>query len=186
MAMPLALDRIYTADEVRALPHDGNCYELVWGQLLVTPPPRPLHQLVVERLGAALSTYCERERVGKSWHTAADISWSADTLVQPDVFIVSRSEAATLDWRRMKTLLLAVEVLSPWTVRQDRFQKRKLYQTQSVGVIWIVDADDRSVEIWTPEAAFPVRETERLTWRPDGASGPFSITLAELFAPIES
>lgn len=184
MAMPLALDRIYTADEVRALPDDGNRYELVWGELLVTPPPRPLHQLVVERLGAALSAYCDRERIGKSWHTPADISWSDDTLVQPDVFIVSRGEAATLDWRRMKTLFLAVEVLSPRTVKQDRFQKRKLYQSQGVGVIWIVDADDRTVEIWTPDAAFPVRETERLTWHPRGATAPLVIQLSEIFAPI--
>jgi Uma2 family endonuclease len=185
MAMPLAPDRIYTVDEVQALPNDGNRYELVWGELLVTPPPRPLHQLVVERLGAALSEYCERERVGKSWHTPAEISWSDDTLVQPDVFIVARGEAATLDWRRMKTLLLVAEVLSPRTVKQDRFQKRKLYQSQGVGVVWIVDADDRSVQSWAREAAFPVLEIERLTWHPEGASAPFSITLAELFAPIE-
>lgn len=186
MAMPLALDRVYTVDEVQALPDDGNRYELVWGQLLVSPSPRALHELVVGRLGLALEQYCERERVAKAWHAIADISWGPDTLVQPDLFVVPRADAATLDWRRMKTLLLVVEVLSPRTVNQDRFLKRKLYQTQGVGVIWIVDADEQSVQVWTGEATFPVLERERLTWHPTGATAPFTITLAELFAPIET
>ena len=58
----------------------------------------------------------------------ADISWGPDILVQPDLFVVDRTEARTLDWTRMQTLLLAVEVLSPSTARYDRFTKRRLYQ----------------------------------------------------------
>jgi Uma2 family endonuclease len=105
--------------------------------------------------------------------------------VQPDLFVVPRAEAATLDWARMRTLLLVAEVLSPSTARQDREQKRRLYQEHGVGVLWIVDADARRVEVWTPEARFPTVETERLAWRPDAAAEPLVvIELAELFAAL--
>ena len=64
----------------------------------------------------------------------ADISWSDDTLVQPDLFVADLVEARTMDWARMKTLLLVVEVLSPGTARYDRFTKRRLYQEVNVPV----------------------------------------------------
>ena len=58
----------------------------------------------------------------------ADISWSDDTLVQPDVLVADLEEVRTLDWAKVKTLLLVIEVLSPSTARYDRFTKRRLYQ----------------------------------------------------------
>jgi hypothetical protein len=47
-----------------------------------------------------------------------------------------------------------------------------------------VDCDARQVEIWTPEATFPVVERERLEWRPDPAAPPLRISVPELFRPI--
>jgi Uma2 family endonuclease len=47
--MPLAHD-FYTADMVRAMPDDGNRYEVVWGELFVTPSPVKQHQRIVRRL----------------------------------------------------------------------------------------------------------------------------------------
>src|SRR5439155_3899174 len=137
MAMPAPL--YYTAEMVLALPDDGNRYETVHGELLVTPSPRALHQLALERVVLALAEYLRREPVGALWFAPADISWSPDTLVQPDCFVVPLDEARTLDWARMKTLLLAVEVLSPSTARADRFTKRRLYQEQRIPTYWIVD-----------------------------------------------
>src|SRR5207244_5580187 len=78
----------YTADMVRAMPDDGNRYEVVYGELLVTPAPRPWHQVVVQRLIVALAGYLEREPLGLVLSSPADISWGPDVLVQPDVFVV--------------------------------------------------------------------------------------------------
>ena len=61
MAMP-ATPLLWTAEMVRALPEDGNRYEVVHGELLVSPAPRPWHQEVVWRLMRALHDYLERER----------------------------------------------------------------------------------------------------------------------------
>jgi Uma2 family endonuclease len=110
----------YTADLVRALPDDGQRYEVVHGELLVTPAPRAWHQEVVQRIGRVLEDYTRLTGVGHVFRAPADISWSDDTLVQPDVCVVPVEDARTLDWARMKTLLLAVEVLSPSTTRADQ------------------------------------------------------------------
>jgi Uma2 family endonuclease len=174
----------YTADLVRALPDDGRRYEVVHGELLVTPAPRAWHQEIVTRLLVALRDYLTRHPAGHVLPSPADISWSNDTLVQPDVFVVALEEARTLDWRQMKTLLLAIEVLSPSTTRADRFTKRRLYQEVGVPTYWIVDPDRRCVEVWTPEATFPAVEWEAATWHPAGADQPLTARLEELFRAV--
>jgi Uma2 family endonuclease len=174
----------YTAEMVLALPNDGNRYETVYGELLVTPAPRAWHQLVLQRLILTLNEYLDREPVGALWFAPADISWGPDTLVQPDCFVVPVEEARTLDWARMKTLLLAVEVLSPSSARADRFSKRRLYQEQRIPAYWIVDSDQHAVEVWTPEASFPSVEREELHWRAAGAATPCVLRLPSLFRPL--
>ena len=182
--MGMAAPTYYTADMVRRLPDDGNRYEVVYGELLVTPSPRMLHQLAVQRLAMALGEYLLRHRVGQVLTAPADISWTEDVLVQPDVFVVDIEEARTLDWTRMRHLLLAVEVLSPSSTRADRFTKRRLYQAVGVPAYWVVDVDARTVEVWTGSAIHPAVERERVTWQPAGAGMPFVLELSELFRPI--
>jgi Uma2 family endonuclease len=174
----------YTADMVRALPDDGNRYEVVYGELLVTPAPRPWHQLLVHRLGVALALYLRDQPVGVVLSSPADISWGPDVLVQPDVFVVPTGEARTLTWSRMRTLLLVAEVLSPSSLEGDRFLKRLRYREAGVPLYWVVDGDKRSVEVWTPRDDFPAVEREQLVWAPAGADAPFTLGLEELFQPI--
>src|SRR5947207_2279650 len=66
----------------------------------------------------------------------------------------------------------------------DRFTKRRLYQERSVPTYLVVDGDARQVEVWTPEAEFPVLERERLMWLPTGAERTFTLELNELFRAI--
>ena len=185
MGMPaVQLPEFWTADMVRALPDDGCRHETVHGELLVSPSARVWHHVVVHRLTRMLDDFLRREPVGMVLDQASDISWGADTLVQPDIFVAPIEELATLDWANVRGLLLVVEVLSPSSVRSDRFAKRRLYQEVGIPLYWIVDADAHHVECWMPHAITPTIERERLTWHPSGASAPCSIALASLFAPL--
>jgi len=182
--MGMAAPNYYTADMVRALPDDGNRYEVVFGELLVTPAPRPWHQVLVTRLAAALDAYLRVEPVGVPLVSPADISWGIGILVQPDLFVLPLEDARTGQWPAMRHLLLAVEVLSPSSTRADRFTKRRLYQEQRVPVYWAVDGDERWVEVWVPDAELPIVERERLAWHPQPAARPFALELEELFRAI--
>ena len=174
----------WTAEMVRALPEDGNRYEVVYGELLVTPSPRMWHEFIVQRLIESIGVYLRHEPVGFVLGSRGDISWSPDTLVQPDVFVMRPDEARTLKWTRIRNLLLIAEVLSPSSATTDRFLKRRRYQEARVPLYWIVDGDERQVEVWTPDDLFPRIERDRLTWQPGGGAGSFSLSLQELFRPI--
>jgi Uma2 family endonuclease len=182
--MGMAAPVYYTADMVRAMPEDGNRYEVVHGELLVTPAPRPWHQVVLDRLRFELSLYLRDHVVGYLVSSPADISWGPDILVQPDLFVVPMDEIRTLDWTKMKNLLLTVEVLSPSSKRADRFTKRRLYQEVGIPLYWIVDADEKLVEQWTPTIQFPVVHRDGVIWSSAGAEPPFGLDLATLFRPL--
>ena len=170
--MGMAAPIYWTADMVRQLPDDGNRYEVVYGELLVTPAPRLNHQLLVSRLAVAIAKYLEHGPVGVMLTSPADISWGQDVLVQPDVFVVPLDEARTGDWSKLRSLLVAAEVLSPSTARADRFTKRRRYQEAGVRLYWIVDGDEQRVEVWTPDAEFPTIERQRLVWHPASTPRP--------------
>ena len=182
--MGMAAPIYWTAEMVRALPDDGNRYEVVYGELLVTPAPRAWHEVVQMRLALALGNYLSQEAVGIVLGSRADISWDEDVLVQPDIFVVPMHQARSLDWKQYRDLLLIAEVLSPSSARSDRFLKRRRYQEAGIPLYWIVDGDAHQVEVWTPEIHFPTIERERLVWHPTGATQPFTLELAELFRPI--
>ncbi len=174
----------YTTDMVRALPDDGKRYETFHVELLVTQAPTAWHQEVLQRLNRRLVDSLAESGVGHLFVSPADISWSHDTLVQPDLFVVDLEEARTMDWTEMQTLLLVIEVLSPTTARYDRFTKRRLYQEVDVPTYWIVDPDTRSVEVWTPRDELPQIERERVVWHLQGVDEPLAVELDELFQPL--
>ena len=182
--MGMAAPLYFTADMVRDMPDDGNRYEVVYGELLVTPAPRPWHQILLSRLTLALGNYVSEQPVGVLLSSPADISWGPDVLVQPDLFVAATDEVRTLTWTRVRTLLLVAEVLSPSTARADRFLKRLRYREARVPLYWVVDGDERTVEVWTRIDDFPAIERERLLWAPAGATRPLELTLEELFRPI--
>lgn len=169
---------------VRALPEDRNKYEVVYGELLVSPGPRELHNRVLMRLSAAVFVYIKQEPVGAVYGCTSDISWRPDTLVQPDLLVADLEQARTGTWAAMQRLLLAVEILSPSSIRADRYVKRALYQRFGVETYWIVDADEQLIEIWTPDATFPVTVDGTLRWKPVGATTELTIDVAELFSPL--
>ena len=75
---------------VDALEDDGQRYELIDGELFVTPSPVDLHQLVVGELHARLRDYLRAYRVGKPMVSPSDVRRGDRTRnrVQPDVFVV--------------------------------------------------------------------------------------------------
>jgi Uma2 family endonuclease len=182
--MGMAAPLYYSAEMVRTLPDDGNRYETVHGELLVTPAPRAWHQEVAARIFVEMRVYVGRYGCGHAFQSPADISWAPDVLVQPDLFVVDREQARSMDWSRMQNLLFTIEVLSPTTARYDRHTKRRLYQEVGIPFYWIVDPDEKLVEVWTPESLLSTVERERVKWKPEGVEEEFVLDLEELFKPI--
>ena len=169
---------------VRALPDDGNRYEVVDGELLVAPAPSVRHQRAVGMIYFDLTTYARATGAGETFYSPAVISTREDRLVQPDLFVVSRTLGRVKQWPDVTHLLLAVEVLSPSTARADRLVKRRLY-AEIADEYWIVDLDARLIERWRPGDARPEIITDRLVWQPADAE-PFEFDLPQYFAKVNA
>ena len=101
MAMPAPVRRRWTLREVRALidesPIVSPRYELVDGELLVTPSPVGPHQLAVGELQAELREWLKTNPVGRALTSPFDVELEPETIVWPDVFVISPEEAKRLE-----------------------------------------------------------------------------------------
>jgi Uma2 family endonuclease len=186
MGMPQAAHD-WTVERVLALPNDGNRYEVVDGELLVSPAPSLRHQDVVLALILRLQPFVTSSALGHLSIAPADIELDDRTLVQPDVFVFRMpGNARPESWKDVRDILLAVEVISPRTARADRQVKRRRYQRYGVPEYWIVDAPARLVERWRPDDLRPEVLTDSLEWRPTGeADGALLvIDLHEFFREV--
>lgn len=187
MAIAAADREHWTAADWQALPDDGNRYEIIDGELFVTSAPIRLHQGAIGRLFLRIAPYVESHAVGDAAMSPADIEFSNDTIVQPDLFVAPLVNGKPpRNWSDIESLILAVEVLSPGTACVDRTRKRALYQREGVAEYWIVDVDARLVERWRPEDTRPEILTERLEWQPDPAEPPLVLELAAFFAAVHN
>ena len=182
MGMPQTETR-WTAELVRALPDDGKRYELVSGELVVTPAPAPLHQRLVTAMIHQMDAYLRRTGVGRLLTSPADMAFGEDEILQPDLFVLPASLRPQFStWSEVTSLLLAVEILSPSTARYDRIVKRRRYQRAGTPEYWIVDPDARVIERWRPNDERPEVASEILEWRPVPDTPALLLDLPALFA----
>ena len=138
-----------TIEELDRLPDDGNRYELIEGELLVSPAPRSKHQMVSTNLTSLLHHFAKSRSLGRVIHAAFDVTLGSRTRVQPDIVFIARDRLHLI---RETGLFgapdLAVEILSESTWRVDEGDKLELYQRAGVQEYWIADPDQRSVTVY--------------------------------------
>ena len=180
MLMDLATKR-WTVAERDRLPDDGNRYEVVRGELFVTPMPAPRHQIVVQRLFLRLHAFVEQCRLGCVFESGTDVIFSEEDVVVPDIAAYPvAAEALPQRWADAPKPILVVEVRSPTTWRRDAGAKRRLYVEREVPEYWIVNGEDLEVTIVRPDHD-DERVTGTLRWHPRGASEALEIDLGEVF-----
>ena len=175
---------VWTVADLEAIPDDGNRYEILHGELLVTPLPSTGHQRIAMRLSVLTVMWC---RAHNGWTVLAPggVHISETTWLEPDLAVYTVPESANLSWREMPPPLLVVEILSPSTRRRDRHRKRPTYLSHGVGEVWLVDQDTRSIERWTAASEFPETLRDGITWTPGGAPPPLVVSDAELFGACD-
>ena len=150
MAMPYP-ETEWTLEMVHALPDDGNRYELLDGDLLVTPAPSWDHQWVLRSLCRVIEGYVATIDTLEFLFAPAAVTFSLRRELQPDLFVfpVAPGQHATR-FEDVGHLVVAVEILSPSTARIDRYRKRTVYQEERVDEYWIVDPSAPMIERWRP------------------------------------
>lgn len=171
--------KIWTLDELHSLPDDGNKYELVRGELFVTPPPTEEHETILARLTLLLVPFVSANDLGLVYHPRAVLRFKGSE-VEPDLMVRQPQSNRRADWDTAPTPILVVEVLSDSTRRRDRTEKKDLYLDAGVPEYWILDAGRRTITLMRP--GMPDRvEQERFVWQPRGTSSGLDIQLANVF-----
>ena len=136
------------------LPNDGKRYEILDGELSVTPAPGRMHQRAVLSLASALDGYVRAHALGEVNIAPFDVVLSDPTIVQPDILFVAADRSAAFSARGFEGApTLVVEVLSPGTAHIDRNRKRQLYARHGVPYYWIVDPEARTIDVHRMAAA---------------------------------
>jgi Uma2 family endonuclease len=173
----------FTYNDYLLLPEDRR-YEIIDGDLFMTPAPTPYHQLVSANLHSALRDVVLEHRLGRVLYAPCDVVLSPTDIVQPDILFVAAARLSIIGEKYISAAPdLVVEILSPSTAERDQDLKRKLYARFGVREFWIADPEKKTVEVFVDtaegfrrESLFGIGETLRSPLLPG-----LEIPLAEVF-----
>lgn len=145
MAMPEQTSRRpLTVEDLEGMPDDGNRYELLDGELLVSPSPSRWHQRAVVQLTSQLNVQCPEGMEVLSAPFA--VQPSRTTELQPDVLVAR--EADLTDKLLPVGPVLAVEVLSPSSLVTDFNRKKTAYERMGADSYWVIDPLDPKLTVF--------------------------------------
>jgi Uma2 family endonuclease len=169
--------KVWSLEELHSLPDDGNKYELIRGELFVTPAPTLQHETILARLTRILDPYVAAQRLGYVYHPRAVVRLRPGSEVEPDLFV---SHPGT-GYDHAPIPALVVEVHSPFTRRRDQEHKRRFY-LDDLGVpeYWMLDPERRSLTA-ARRGVEDTTTTTELAWFSPGAAEALSVDVAALF-----
>jgi Uma2 family endonuclease len=177
--MHMALDtRAWTRLDLDRLPDDGNKYEVLDGELFVTPAPSAVHQQIIAWLSARLTPFVVERGIGVVHQARSVMVDGPSRQVEPDLMVLPPGRFET--WEVSPIPILVVEVLSKATRRRDMEQKRRFYMERGVAEYWAVDREGRSVI--RIRRAGTETTTTHLNWMPEGTTVGLDVDIAAMFA----
>lgn len=128
---------------------DEQRYEIIDGELILSPAPSTRHQAISLELVLRMNAWVGERNLGQVFYAPVDVVLNDDEVVQPDILFIRRENAGIVGERAIHGAPdLAVEILSPSSVRLDRHRKRALYERAGVREFWLVDPANRVIEVF--------------------------------------
>ena len=156
MSTPMHIPKgtiVLTYEDYVLLPNDRNRYEILEGELTVTPAPSTKHQTASGNLFVLLAHYIKQRDLGKLFYAPIDLILESTSVLQPDLLFVSKDRQHIITERAIEGVPdLVIEILSRGTSRTDRVTKAQIYARYRVPAYWIVDPEQEVIEIYLPES----------------------------------
>ena len=144
-----AVEPRLTYPELRLMPDDGKRYELIDGEVFVTPSPNEKHQRVLSNLLVSIHHHVKAKGLGRVYVAPFDVVFGEKTALQPDLLFVSASRVGIIGPEYvLGPPDLVVEVLSPYRQSYDRVTKLEQYALYGVAQCGIVDPFAEGVDIY--------------------------------------
>jgi Uma2 family endonuclease len=179
--------RSFTYDDLQRMRETRDeRLELIEGEIIVTPSPSPLHQLVVHRLAVLLDRAIVESGLGLVLESPLDVFLAARNVFQPDLIVLLRDRIQLIGSAKVESApSLTVEVISPSTSAYDRVTKRDVYARFSVPEYWLVDPDAKTVTIYSDPQDGRYQAEQTVSDIAISATIPeLSADLKALFAPV--
>jgi Uma2 family endonuclease len=127
---------------------DHNRYEIIDGELQVTPAPAPEHQWLSGQFFGLLWTHVRQNHLGMVFCAPLDVMFTDFSVVEPDIVYITAEQVARIGRRGIEEApTLVIEILSPSTTARDRGIKRELYERQGVPHYWLAHPTRRTLEV---------------------------------------
>ncbi len=140
---------LLTYDDYLTLPNDGKRYELLEGELFMTPAPTTEHQQILLRLLRILDDFSIHNKTGTVFPAPTDVVLSMTDVVEPDIIYISKEREHIITKRNIIAAPdLVIEILSEGTETVDRTLKKALYEKYGVMEYWIIDPDQKVIELF--------------------------------------
>ena len=152
--MAARIEPLLTVADLDSCPDDNNRYELIDGELFVSRAPGIPHQRVLLNLEVALSNYLSRHPIGILVPGAGAIFSNHDAVIPDLVFVRNERWPEVVSNNKFTAGLdLVIEILSSGKENRDRdlLVKRQLYAKYGISEYWIVDRENRLVEVYKLE-----------------------------------
>jgi Uma2 family endonuclease len=141
--------RRWTYEEYYKLDDDQR-YEIIDGNLIMAPAPDTWHQDWARNLFRVLDAHVRKHKLGKVFFAPLDVVLDEENTVQPDLLFVAAANLGIIQQRAIfGTPDLLVELVSPASVRRDRYDKKELYARFGVKEYWIGDPANKTLEVLT-------------------------------------
>lgn len=151
---------VITVEDYRAMPGGPPYYQLIDGELIMSPSPNRYHQVIVGNVFDLLRGYLRHHPIGEVYLAPLDTYLSETDVVQPDVLFVSNANRHLLaDDGIHGGPDLVVEVISPWNGQLEKRRKRPLYARSGVKEEWLIDPHLEQIHRYDflADSAKPVR-----------------------------
>ncbi|HET6528610.1 MAG TPA: Uma2 family endonuclease [Balneolaceae bacterium] len=178
------ISKLVTYDDYRTLPDDGKRYEIIGGELYMTPAPTTYHQRILGNLYMQMRHFTDKSNLGEVLMAPVDIVLSMTDVIQPDLIYIAKSRAHIITRKNIVAAPdLVVEIISESTEAIDQNQKKQLYERYGVKEYWLVYPEKKQVEQFIlRDQAFTLQNTYQVpdSLKSNILSG-FSVELKNIF-----
>ena len=147
MATSIIEKKKYTYDDYLKTPDDKR-YELIEGELYMTPSPITNHQRISGRIEFELRKFVLENDCGEVFDAPYDVYFDDENVVQPDILFISKDRLNIIGDKNLQGAPdLVIEILSESNAYRDLIQKKKLYSNFGVKEYWIVVPGEKTIDI---------------------------------------
>ena len=145
--------KVWTYQEYLKL-DDGNRYEIIGGELIMSPSPGSMHQFAAENLSFILGQHVRKKSSGRICYAPIDVVFNEGTpeeeTVQPDILFIAGANTQIIKPRGIfGSPDLIVEIISPSSQYRDTVVKKAIYEKNKVAEYWLVDPYMKSIVVLT-------------------------------------